>query len=82
VLEAHPQFSTYTLDLPNSPNIFPTFHVSQLRPYHAGDATLFPSREHPRPGPVVTEDGQLENFIDRIIDERRVGCGKKYWVRW
>jgi hypothetical protein len=82
VLEAHPQFSTYTLDLPNSPNIFPTFHVSQLRPYHANDATLFPSREHPRPGPVVTEDGQLENFIDRIIDERRVGRGKKYLVRW
>jgi len=82
ILEAHPQFSTYTLDLPNSPNIFPTFHVSQLRPYHENDATLFPSREQPRPGPVVTEDGQLENFIDRIIDERRVGRGKKYLVRW
>jgi hypothetical protein len=82
VLEAHPQFSTYTLDLPNSPNIFPTFHISQLRPYHANDPSLFPSREQPRPGPVVTEDGQLENFIDRIIDERRVGRGKKYLVRW
>jgi hypothetical protein len=31
---------------------------------------------------VVTEDGRLENFIDRIIDERRVGRGKKYLVRW
>ena len=82
ILEAHPQFSTYTLDLPNSPNIFPTFHVSQLRPYRPNDAALFPSREQPRPGPVVTEDGQLENFIDRIIDERRVGRGKKYLVRW
>jgi hypothetical protein len=82
VLEAHPEFSTYTLDLSNLPNIFPTFHVSQLRPYHANDPLLFTSREHPRPGPVVTEDGQLENFIDRIIDEQRVGWVKKYLIRW
>jgi len=39
-------------------------------------------RELPRPGPVVTADGQLENFIDRIIDEKKVGRGKRYLVRW
>lgn len=82
VLDTHPETSTYTLDLPNSPNIFPTFHISQLRPYHQNDADLFPSREQPRPGPVVTEDGQHENFIERIVDERKVGRGKKYLVRW
>jgi hypothetical protein len=69
ITNAHPETSTYTLDLPNSPNIFPTFHISQLRPYHQNDATLFPARELPRPGPVVTEDGQLETFIEEIIDE-------------
>lgn len=82
VVDAHPETSTYTLDLPNSPNIFPTFHASQLKTFHANDALLFPSREFPRPGPVVTEDGQLETFIERIIDEKKVGRGKRYLVRW
>lgn len=82
ILDAHPDTSTYTLDLPNSPNIFPTFHVSQLRPYHPNDPILFPSREQPKPGPVVTEDGQLENFIEKIIDERKRGRGFQYLVRW
>ncbi|KAG1787419.1 uncharacterized protein HD556DRAFT_1216023, partial [Suillus plorans] len=68
ILETHPETLTYTLDLPNSPNIFPTFHSSQLRPYHATDKELFPLRDFPRPGPVVTEDGQMENFIEKIMD--------------
>jgi hypothetical protein len=46
------------------------------------DVHLFPARELPRPGPVVTEDGQLENFIEKIIDERKVGRGKRYLVCW
>ncbi|KAG2063837.1 hypothetical protein BDR04DRAFT_1146168 [Suillus decipiens] len=77
----HPESSTYTLDLPNSPNIFPTFHASQLRLYHANDSTIFPSCKFPRPGPVVTKDGQMEKFIDRIIDEKKVGREKCYLVR-
>jgi hypothetical protein len=82
ILDAHPETSTYTLDLPNSPNIFPTFHSSQLRTFHANDTALFPSRDLPRPGPVVTEDRQLKTFIERIIDEKKVGRGKWYLVRW
>ena len=82
ILEAHPQSSTYTLDLPNSPNIYPTFHASQLRPFIPNDPNLFPSREHPRPGPVMTKDGSEECFIDRILDEHCVGHGRQYLVRW
>jgi len=33
IIDLHPETSNYTLDLPNSPNIFPTFHSSQLQPY-------------------------------------------------
>lgn len=40
ITTAHPKFSTYTLDLPNS-TVFPTFHVSQLLPYHKSDSSLF-----------------------------------------
>jgi hypothetical protein len=35
------EFLAYTLDLPNSPNIFPTFHSSQLKNFTKIDASLF-----------------------------------------
>ena len=35
--------STVTLDLPNLPNIFPTFYTSEVIPYVENDATLFPN---------------------------------------
>ncbi|KAG2073365.1 hypothetical protein BDR04DRAFT_975480, partial [Suillus decipiens] len=82
VINMHPESSTYTLDLPNSPNIFPTFHASQLHCYHENGIVLFPSQEHPQPGPIVTEDSQLENFIKRIIDECKVSCRKQYLMCW
>jgi hypothetical protein len=69
VINAHPETSTYTLDLPNSPNIFPTFHISQLCPYHMNDANLFPAHGLHRSGPVVTEDRQLKKFIKKIINK-------------
>lgn len=43
---------------------------------------LFPEQELPCPGPVVTADGQLEIFIERIINEKRTGRLKKYLVQW
>src|ERR1700733_9024502 len=82
IIDHFPQFSTYTLELPNSPNVFPTFHASELKPYVANDASLFPSREHVRPGPVVTAEGVEEYAVERVIDERRRGRGMQYLVRW
>ena len=80
ILNAHPHSSTYTLDLPNPSNIYLTFkfHASQLHPFILNDPNLFPNREHLHPGPVVTEDGSKECFIDRILDEQLVGCGRQY----
>ena len=43
---------------------------------------LFPSQELARPGPIVTPNSQLENFIDRILDEKKVGWSTKYLVQW
>ncbi|GAW05905.1 reverse transcriptase-RNase H-integrase [Lentinula edodes] len=82
ITDVHPQFSAYTLDLPASLNIFPTFHADELKLYTDNDPNLFPNREFPRPGPIVTADGLLELEVDRILDERKVGRGRRYLVRW
>ncbi|KIK78070.1 hypothetical protein PAXRUDRAFT_164996, partial [Paxillus rubicundulus Ve08.2h10] len=76
IMEVHSGTSTYTLDLPNSPNIFPTFHISQLHQYTPNNPALFPGHVLPWPGPMVTSDSQLENFFNKIIDERKIRCGK------
>ncbi|KAJ8481084.1 hypothetical protein ONZ51_g6252 [Trametes cubensis] len=82
VLHAHPDASVYTLDLPNTMKIFPTFHSSLLKPYIPNDDSLFPSRALARPGPVVTADGIKEWEVDSIVDHRRRGRGFQFLVRW
>lgn len=81
VTETHPEASTYTLDMPNSPNIYPVFHASEMLPYKENDAELFPSREFARPAPVLTDEGP-EWIVDEIIASRRCGRGWRYLVRW
>ena len=63
--------STVTLDLPNLPNVFPTFHTSEVVPFVENDPMLFPGREFSKPPPVMMEDGTEEYFVCNIIDERR-----------
>jgi Chromo (CHRromatin Organisation MOdifier) domain len=82
VVQAYPATSTYTLDLPESMNIFPTFHATQLKLYHANDDSMFPTRAHIRPPPLKFADGSEEYFIDSILDERKIGRGRRYLVRW
>src|ERR1700735_4217059 len=68
VTKAHPEASSYTLDMPNSPNTFPSHHASELKRHVPNDPILFPSCELPQPGPVVTSNGLEEYHIDSIID--------------
>lgn len=82
VTTAFPESSTYTLHLPDSSKIHRTFHSSLLRPCIENDNELFPSRTLERPGPIVTEDGEAEYYIDQIIDERTRGRGKQFLVCW
>jgi hypothetical protein len=82
VTDVNPDSSTVTLDLPNSPNIFPTFHTSMVIPYVENDATLFPEREFLKPPAISMDDGSSEYFIRDIVDERRCGNGFRYLVRW
>lgn len=82
VVKAFPEKSEYTLQLPGHRRTFPGFHASLLKPYHPNDPALFPERELPKPGPVVTEDGIEEWSVEKIIDSKRAGRGMRYLVRW
>jgi len=74
--------SMVTLDLPNSLNICPTFHTSEVEPHVENDATLFPNREFDRPPAITMEDGTEEYLICDIIDKHRCGRGYRYLVHW
>ena len=43
--------SAVTLNLPNSPHIFPIFHTSEVRPFKENDDALFPGRTLKPPPP-------------------------------
>jgi hypothetical protein len=80
VTDTAPEISTITVELPNNPQTFPTFHTSQVLPFVENDPTLFPSRELLKPPPIMI-DSQEEFFIERILDERKRGRGVQYLVR-
>lgn len=81
VTETAPEISTITVEMPNNPNVFPTFHTSQVRPFLENDKELFPSQEHEHPDPVVI-NGEEEYYVDKILEERKQGRGVQYLVRW
>ncbi|KAJ6578513.1 hypothetical protein B0H19DRAFT_930755, partial [Mycena capillaripes] len=74
IIDKHPEFSTYTLDIPNQPKLFPptAFHASELEPYIENDDVKFPSRKKKVPPPVMVY-GVEEFCIDGFIDERQAG---------
>lgn len=83
VVSCHPETSNYTIDMPNSPLTFPTFHSSELKRHVDNDAELFPHREMAQPGPVLMEDSGLEEYtVELIIDVRARGRGHQYLVSW
>jgi hypothetical protein len=82
VIDAFPHVSAYKLELPNSPNIFPTFHSSEIKRFIPNDPSLFPNRTEPQPGPILTPDGLEEYLVEEIIDARRRGRGWQFLVRW
>ena len=82
IVRADHSTSSYTLKLPAHSQISPTFHISQLRKFCPNDPELFPDCGPPRPEPILTPDGKLEHWIDRIVEEHHVGHGRQYLVRW
>ena len=82
ILDVDEDHSTVTLDLPNSPSICPTFHTSEILPYIESNTTLFPSCRFEELNPIITNDGDEEYFVERILDAQRRGRGYQYLVRW
>ena len=82
ITKANPAKLLYTLELPNEPNRFVSFHSSPLRRFVPNDNTLFPSWKLSQPGPVITPEGEQEWLIERILDERVRGRGHQFLVRW
>jgi hypothetical protein len=82
IVSANPESSTYTLDLPEHTNVYPTFHVSELKRHVPNNAELFPSRELQRPSPIVTPKGSEEWEIEKILDKRTRRRGHQYLIRW
>jgi hypothetical protein len=82
IVSTNPESSTYTLDLPQHTNVYPTFHVSELKRHVPNNAELFPSRELQCPGPIVTPTGQELWEIECILDKLKRGRGHQYLIRW
>ena len=82
VIDTDEKHSTVTIELPNAPNIFPTFHTSEVLPFVEMDTTLFPSHKFEEPPPVLMPEGDKEFFIDKILDQHHRGRGFRYLVRW
>ena len=82
IIDTHTASSNYTLELLNSPNTYPTYHASKLKPFLSNDPSLFPSRELLHPEPILTPDGIEEYLVDEIIDSRKCGKGHQYLVCW
>ena len=81
IIDVHPEASTVTLEMPNAPNLFPTFHISNIKPWFPNDDEKFPSRTLEQPGPIDV-NGQEEFLVDSIIDHRKIGRGHRYLVHF
>ena len=82
IIDTHLTTSNYTLKLPNSPNTYPMYHASELKPFVPNDTSLFPSSKLSQPKPILTSDGLEEFLVQDIIDAQRQGHDWQYWVWW
>jgi hypothetical protein len=81
IIDVHLDASTITLDMPNAPNLFPTFHTSNVKPWFSNDDTKYPSRTLEQPGPIDV-NGNEEFLVESIIDHKKIGRGYRYLVHF
>ena len=81
ITDLNNEASVVELNILSTPNIFPKFHTSLIKPFRQNNNSKFPSRTLEVLGPMEV-DGEQEFFINWIIDHRKVGCSYKYLVWW
>lgn len=81
VTDVNNEASTITLDMPNAPNVFPTFHSSLVKPFCENNNKKYPGRTLDEPGPIMV-DGMEEFLVEKIIDHKRTGRGYRYLVQF
>ena len=81
IIDVHQDASTVTLEMPNAPNLFPTFHTSNVKPWFPNDDNKYPSRTLEQPGPIDV-NGSEEFLVDSIIDHKKIGRGYRYLVHF
>jgi hypothetical protein len=59
--------------------VHPVFHIDLLSPYK--EDTEF-SRNQPQPPPIITEEGEEEYKVEKIMDWKETKDGLFYRVRW
>ena len=69
--------TAYKLDLPNTLQIHPVFHVSVFKPYHADEF----GRNQPPPPPIIIND-EAEYEVELILDKRTFRGKPQYLVKW
>lgn len=73
------------LELPNTINLHPVVHISQIKPF-VEDAR-WEDRRKPPP-PLVDDDGNVSYIVESILEHRKLHRGKrrkpafKYLVKW
>ena len=80
IIDEHAATSNYTLELPNNPNTYPTYHALELKTFIPNDPILFPGRELSQPLPILTPDGLKEFLVQEILDSHCHGQGWQYLI--
>ena len=73
IIDAYAATSNYTLELPNNPNTYPTYHVSKLKTFVPNDPIFFLGCELSQPLPILTLDGLEEFLVQEILDSHCCG---------
>ena len=81
IINTHPEASTITLNMPNTPNLFPTFHISNVKPWYPNDNTKYPSCLLEQPGPIDVNRSE-EFLVNTILDHKKIGRGFHYLVHF